>query len=160
VNAVPACRRADQHEEISRCSGVRAHNARLLHQTHAHRVHQRVAGIAGLEDRFSSHRGNAHAVAVSAHAGYHAADDVAQPRIVCLRRGGAGSTRRKPEAQGIEHGNRPGAHSEDIAQDAAHTRGRTLIGLDCTGVVMALHLEHQREPTTQADGAGVLARTL
>ena len=63
-----------------------------------------------------------------------------------------------PEAQGIEQGDRPGTHGEDVAQDAAHARGRPLERLHRRGVVVALDLESQPLAFTQIHHASVLAR--
>jgi len=62
------------------------------------------------------------------------------------------------EAQGVQQGDWPGAHGEDVAHDAAHPRRRTLIGLDVGGVVVALHLEDTGVAVVDVDDAGVLAR--
>ena len=64
------------------------------------------------------------------------------------------------EAQRIEAGDRPRAHGEHVAQDAADAGRRALIGLDVARVVVALHLEHDGEPVADVDDAGVLARPL
>ena len=61
------------------------------------------------------------------------------------------------EAQGIEQGDRAGAHGEDVAQDAADTRCRPLERLHRRGVVVALDLEGQPLALTQIHHAGVLA---
>ena len=60
----------------------------------------------------------------------------------------------------IEAGDRPRAHGEDVAQDAADAGRRALIGLDVARVVVALHLEHDGKPVADVDHAGVLARPL
>ena len=65
-----------------------------------------------------------------------------------------------PKRQRVEAGDRPRAHGEDVAQDAADAGRRALIGLDVARVVVALHLEHAGEPVADVDDAGVLARPL
>ena len=74
---------------------------------------------------------HADAVAVAADAG----DDA--------RAAGAGSSGASglAEAQRVEQRDRPRAHGEHVAQDAADAGRRALVGLDEGGVVVALHLE-------------------
>ena len=62
------------------------------------------------------------------------------------------------EAQRVEHGDRPRAHREDVAQDAAHAGGRALERLDRARVVVRLDLEGHREAVAHVHHAGVLAR--
>ena len=64
------------------------------------------------------------------------------------------------EAERVQRRDRPRAHGEDVAQDAADAGRRALIGLDVGGVVVALHLEDGDEPVADIDDAGVLARPL
>ena len=64
------------------------------------------------------------------------------------------------ERQRVEAGDRPRAHGEDVAQNAADAGRGALIGLDVARVVVALHLEHDGEPVADIDDAGILARAL
>ncbi len=66
---------------------------------------------------------------------------------------------RVAEAQGVQQGDGPRAHGEDVAHDAADAGRRALIGLDVAGVVVALHLEDAGLAVADVDDAGVLART-
>ena len=59
------------------------------------------------------------------------------------------------EPQRIEQGDRPGAHGEDVPQDAADARGSPLKRLDRRGVVVAFDLEGQPLPLAQIDHTGV-----
>jgi hypothetical protein len=61
------------------------------------------------------------------------------------------------EAQGVQQRDRPRAHGEDVAHDAADAGGRALVGLDVGGVVVALHLEDAGLAVADVDDAGVLA---
>ena len=81
--------------------------------------------------------------------GHDAVHEAARPRI-----GGVA------EAQRVEQRDRPRAHREDVAQDAAHPGGRALERLDERGVVVALDLEDHRPAVADVDGAGVLAGPL
>ena len=66
----------------------------------------------------------------------------------------------RAEAQRVEQRDRPRAHREDVAQDAADAGGRALEGLDRRGVVVALDLERHGQAVADVDHAGVLARAL
>ncbi len=62
------------------------------------------------------------------------------------------------EAQRIQIRDRPRAHGEDIAQNAADTRGRALMRFDEAGVVVAFHLEDAGQAFADIDHARILAR--
>ena len=64
------------------------------------------------------------------------------------------------EAQRVEVGDRPRAHREHVAHDAADARRRALVGLDVGRVVVALHLEDGAVAVAEVDDARVLARAL
>ena len=64
------------------------------------------------------------------------------------------------EAQRIERGDRPRAHGENIAQDAADAGGGALVGLNERRVVVAFHLEGHRQAAADIDDAGIFTRTL
>ena len=66
----------------------------------------------------------------------------------------------EPKRSDVQGRDRPRAHGEDVAQDAADARRRALVGLDEGGVVVALHLEDAGVPVADVDDAGVLARAL
>ena len=63
------------------------------------------------------------------------------------------------KAQGIEQGDRPGPHGEDVPQDAAHPSGRPLKRFHGRGVVMAFDLEGEPLALAQVDYTRVLARS-
>ena len=62
------------------------------------------------------------------------------------------------EAQRVEHGDRPRADREHVAQDAPHAGGGALEGLHRARVVVRLDLERHHQPVAHVHGAGVLAR--
>ena len=64
----------------------------------------------------------------------------------------------RAEAERVQRRDRPRAHGEDVAQDAADAGRRALVGLDEGRVVVALHLEDDGEAVADVDDAGVLAR--
>ena len=66
----------------------------------------------------------------------------------------------RAERQRVETGNRPRAHGEDVAQNAADASRRALIGLDVARVIVAFHLEDAGQPIANVDDAGVLTRAL
>ena len=66
----------------------------------------------------------------------------------------------RAEAQRVHGRDRPRAHGEDVAQNAADAGRRALIGLDVGGVVVALHLEDDAVAIADIDDAGVFARPL
>ena len=147
AHAVAAGGAAHVNHRIAHALGAGADDLLGFHQPQGHGVHQRVAGVAGIEGHLTAHGGHAHAVAVVGDACHHA---LHQAHVALIFQG--------PKAQGIEQGNRPGTHGEDVAQDAAHTRGRPLERLHRRGVVVALDLEGQALALAQIHHAGVLAR--
>ncbi len=118
----------------------------LTQDAHAQRIDQGVTGIARVEDRFAADVRQPQRVAVTADTADHT---VEHPASV----GGIGGA----EAQLVHHRDRPRTHRHDVADDAADTRGRTLVGLDVGGVVVRFHLERDGPPVTDVDDAGVLA---
>ena len=76
----------------------------------------------------------------------------------------SGSWRRflgdRTEAERIHDGERPRAHGEDVAQNAADAGGRALKRLDVAGVIVALDLEGAGPAVAHVDDAGVFARPL
>ena len=63
------------------------------------------------------------------------------------------------ETQRIEQRDRPCPHREHVAQDAAHSGRRALVGLDEGGMVVALDLEDDRLAVADIDDPGILAGT-
>jgi hypothetical protein len=112
-------------------------------------VDQAVAVVARIELDLAADGGHAEGIAVAADTGDDARDQV--PGLGMIRRA---------EAQRVHGRDRPGAHGEDIAQDAADAGGSPLVGLDVGGVVVALHLEDDAIAIADIDHAGVLAGTL
>ncbi len=147
VNAVPPGLRADVDQRIARPGGGGIEDALGPRQTHRHRVDQDVAVVTAMERALSRHRRHADAVAVAGDAADHAGHQVPRLRV----RGIA-------EAQRIQVGDRPRAHREHVAEDAADAGRRPLVRLDVGRVVVALHLEDHRLPIADIDNAGVLAR--
>src|SRR5207248_1221413 len=82
-------------------------------------VDENVAIVAGIELDFATNHRHAEGVAVTADAGNDARNQM--PGFFVL-----GS----PEAEGVHRRDWPGAHGEDVAQDAPDASCRTLVGLD------------------------------
>ena len=112
-----------------------------------HDVDERVAAVRRVEDELAADRRHADAVAVAADAADDAVDEVPRPRV-----------RRIAEPERVEDGDRPGAHREDVAEDAADAGRGALVRLDRARVVVRLDLERDREAVADLDDAGVLAR--
>ena len=119
-----------------------------LHQPQGHGIDQGIAGIGGIERHLTANGGHAHAVAVVGNARHHAFN---QPDIDGILEGA--------EPQRIKQGNRTGTHGEDVPQNPANARRRTLKGLHSRRVVVALDLERQTVAFAEIHHAGVLART-
>ena len=149
VNAVAAGLGAEIDDRHVHAGGRRIENLVGVGEADRHRIDQNVAVIAGVETHLPADRRHAERIAVAADAGDHARHQM--PRLRMLRRA---------EAQRIEAGDRPRAHREHIAQNAADAGGRALIGLDVARMVVALHLEHDRLAVADVDHAGILARPL
>ena len=65
-----------------------------------------------------------------------------------------------PNRSEFEQRDRPRAHREDVADDAADAGRRALVGLDERRMVVRLDLEDRGQAVADVDGAGVLARPL
>ena len=109
-------------------------------------VDEDVAVVAAVEIDLAADGRHAERIAVAADAGDDAGDEMAGLRVIG-----------RAEAQRVQRRDRPRAHGEDVAQDAADAGRRALIGLDEGRVVVALHLEDHGQPVADVDDAGVLA---
>ena len=89
-----------------------------------------------MEIHFAADRRHAEAIAVAADAGDDAGHQMPRLGMIGIA-----------EAQRVEAGDRPRAHGEDVAQNAADAGRRALIGLDVARVVVALHLEDAGSPS-------------
>ena len=66
----------------------------------------------------------------------------------------------RAEAEAVQQRDRTRAHRDDVPQDSADARGRSLERLDGRRVVVRLHLEGDRDAAAEVDHPGVLARPL
>ena len=111
VDAVAAGLGADVDDRVADAAGRRVEDPVGAGDADAHRVDQDVAVVGAVERALAADRRHADAVAVAADAGDHAVDEVAGLRVAGLA-----------EAQRVEDRDRPRAHGEDVAQDAADAR--------------------------------------
>ncbi len=109
-------------------------------------VHQRVGLVDGVEVGLAADVGQAEAVGVERDTGDDAVHDARGIGVVDVT-----------EAQGIHHRNGPGAHRDDVADDAADTRRCALERLDEARVVVALDLEGDGPALADIHDTGVLA---
>ena len=147
VDAVAPGLGPDIDDEVSRARGGGIEDAVGAREADAHRVDQDVAVIGGMELALAADRRHPDAIAVAADPADHPRHEVPRHRMV-----GAAETQR------VQHGNRPRAHREDVAQYAADPGRRALVGLDERGVVVALDLEDDRVAVADVDDPGILAR--
>ena len=147
MDAVPARLRPDQHQAVAGALGAGAHEPVGPDQAHAHRVDQRVAGVALVEVDLASDRRDAHAVPVAAHPGDHALEVVVAlgPRS---------------ESERVEQGDGARSHRDHVAEDAPHAGGRALVGLYEGGVIVGLDLEDGGQAVADVHRPRVLARPL
>ena len=114
-----------------------------------HGIHQRIAIIARVEIHLTTHRRHAHAIAVTTNTAHHTINDALHARRIW-----------RAKTQRIQIGNRPRPHGEDITQNAANPRRRTIIGFDVGWVVVAFHFENGSQTLTDINHAGILTRAL
>ena len=149
VDTVAAGLGAEIDDGVPDAGGLGVEDLVRLGEADRHGVDQNVAVIGFVESGGAADRRHAEGIAVAADASNHAADEMA----------GLG-VRGRTEAEQVQAGDRPRAHGEDVAEDAADTGRRALIGFDEGWVVVALHLENAGLAVADVDDAGVLARTL
>ena len=152
VNPVAAGLRADVNHRVADSGGPAEENLVVAEHAEREHVHQRVAVVAGLEHAFAAHRGDAKTVAVMRDA----ADHTFQNAPVAVRLGRIGNW---SEANRVQHGDRPCAHGEDVAQNAADAGGCSLKWLDEAGVVVRFDLEGDGVAVAYINDPGVFARS-
>ena len=149
MNAIAAGLGPHINHGIANARRLGGENAISPRNANRHGIHQRIAIVARMEIHLAAHGRHAHAIPVTANAAHHTINDALHARRI-----------RRAETQRIQIGNRPRAHGEDIAQNAAHPRRRTIIGFDVRWVVVAFHFENRGQPLTDVNHAGILARAL
>lgn len=140
ADAVAARAGPVQDDLVARARRLRQVDVLVPHDADGTGVDQRVALVAGVEDDLAADVRQTQAVAVAADA----RDDARQDAL------GVGVVGRA-EAQRVDDGHRPGAHRDDVADDAADTGRGTLVGLDVRRVVVRLDLEGDRVALSDVD---------
>ncbi len=152
MDAVAAGLGADVDDRVAHPASAGVENLFLRSHPQRQGVHQRVARVAGglaFEVNVAADGGHPDAVAVKGDAADHALGHRAALRVF-----------ERPEAQRVQDGQRPGAHGEDVPQDAAHPGGGPLERLDEAGVVVGLDLEDGGQAVADVHHPGVLPRAL
>ena len=141
--------RAHRDDRVADPLGLRADQFLLSKEPDAHRVHEGIPFVGGIEHHVAGHGGDADTVPVITDPLHDAGHEIPHAR----RLEGA-------EAKGVEHRDRTRAHGEDIAQDPPHAGGGALVGLDRRRMVMRLDLERDGEAVADGDDPGVLPGAL
>ena len=146
ADAVAAGAGAEEHYLVARARSVRQVEVLVAQHADAEGVDERVRLVDAVEDGLAADVRQAQRVAVAADAG----DDPGQHPV-----GVVGVERAEPQL--IHHSDRARTHGDDVADDAADSGGRTLVGFDVAGVVVRFDLEGHRPAVPDVDDAGVLA---
>ena len=146
-DAVASGARAHQHGHAAHFGGLAEHQSLRRHDPECGHIHERVVAIGLARHELSCHGGHADAVPV---AGDPADDSLGNPVAAGLVQ--------RPHAQRIGQCNGPGAHGEDVAQDAADAGCRTLIGLNGRRMIVALDAHGHCDAVAHVHDACVLAR--
>ena len=149
VDAVAAGLGPDVEKDVAGVFGPGVENLVLFGQAQAEDVDQGIQRIALVETGLAADGRHADGIAVGGDAG----DDPFHDRAVL-------GIIERPEAEGIHQGDRPGAHGEDIPENAADARGRALERLDEGGMVVRFDLEDDDPAFADVDDPGVLPGTL
>ena len=149
MDAVAAGLRAEIDDFIADPARLGVENLIGLGDAHRHGVDENIAVIARVEIRRAADGRHPKTIAIGADPGDDPRDKMARARMI-----------RRAETQQVEAGDRPRAHGEHIAQDAANAGRGPLKRLDVGGVVVALHLEDAGVPIADVDDTGVFARPL
>jgi hypothetical protein len=144
ADPVPSGRGAVEHDVRADRGRARARNPVRTNEADAHRVDEAVVSIGLVEDRFAADGRYAARVSVMPDAGDRSAEVVVGFR----------------KTQSVENRDRPRTHGDDVAQDPADARGRSLERLDRRGVVVRLDLEGDGLVLAEVDHAGVLTGAL
>jgi hypothetical protein len=146
ADAVAARARTEEHHLVARAGGGGEVDVLMAQHAERERVDQGVGLVRGVEDGLPADVRQAEGVAVAAHPGDHAVHDALGVGVVD-----------RAEAQLVHHGDRPRAHRDDVAHDAADAGRGALVRLDVGGVVVGLDLEGHGPAVADVDDAGVLA---
>ena len=146
ADAVAAGAGSEQHDLVAGAARVGELEVLVAQDADRERVDERVALVDRVEHRLAADVRQAQAVAVERDAADHAVDDASGVGVLD-----------RAEAQLVHDGDRPGAHRDDVAHDAADAGRGALERLDVARVVVGLDLEGDRPALADVDDAGVLA---
>ncbi len=149
VNAIAPGLRADVNHRIADAGGLAVKDFILAEHAQREGVHQRIAVVAILENALATHRRDAEAISV-----------VRDTRDDAFKNAAIAGDIERTEADRIHHGDRPRAHGENIAQDAAYAGSRALERLNKAGMIVRFDFERDRVAIADVDDARVLARPL
>src|SRR5262249_11393773 len=149
VNSVASGLGAHINEWIARSFGAASEDPVPRNDPDVHDVDEDVGVVTGMKRRLAAQSRYADAVAVSRNAPHDAVD-----QMFHARRGEVA------EPQRVQRSDRPRSHREDVSQDPADARRRTLVRLDEGGMVVRLHFECDGEAVSDVDDARVLSRPL
>ena len=149
VDPVTACVGTNHEHDVAGAISLRAAKSALGHQPDAHRVDDRVVGVAAIEIHLTTDGWTAETVAVAADAGDDALEQVTISAFL-----------QWTETQGIEDCDGTCPHGKNIPKDAAHPGSGPLVGLDRRRMVVRFDLEHDRQPIADIDGSRVFAGSL
>ena len=121
---------------------------RVLHYANAERVYKWVSSICFVEDNFAADIRKTQTVSISTNASHDARQDAAG--IWCIS---------QTKAEWIHHGDRAGAHRQDVANDSANAGGCALIRLNKGWVVVGFDFEGDCITLADIDNASILTDT-
>src|ERR1019366_7745224 len=163
-------RRADVEHRVPDALSLPAHDLLVAQHAEAKGVNQRIALVRLVEIDLTRNGRNAEAIAVMRDARDHAAEEatVIGNRCCVLRVASRVAWRwrlfarpwtvfgDRAAAQGVDRADRPGAHREDVADDAADPGRRALKRLNRARVIVRLDLERNGQAVADVDDTGVL----
>ncbi len=114
----------------------------------ADNVDERVARVGRVHDHLAPDHGDADAVAVAPDPLDHSREETAV--LLVLERA---------EVERVHQGDRPGAHGEDVADDAADAGCRAVVRVDVARVIVALHPDGERDVVREPDDRRVVPGT-
>src|SRR4029453_328477 len=152
MNAAAPGFRADVVHGVAQTARTTFDEPARLCDAQAQHVDERVPRIGRLEGDFAADCRNPDAVAVSGDARDHALENAARARSVL--------TVERSKSERVQESDRTRAHREDVTDDPADSRCRSLIGFDERRMVVRFDLEDGSEAIADVDGTCVLAGTL
>src|SRR5262245_19156170 len=121
----------------------------MARNTQTENIHQRISFGYLVEVNLAAYRRYADAVPIVRDSGNHASKQA--PIVPDLRRPPMDRT----ETQRVKQKHRTRSHRKDIANNPAYSSCSALERLDCTGVIMALHLEGDSPTVPDVDHTGI-----